>query len=86
MTVWVAASGDGGCLSVAVDAEESLGAGGCFDGVDCDADGAVHAVFEAYGHGEAGGHLAVGLGFGGARSDGGPGDEVGDVLGGDGVE
>jgi hypothetical protein len=49
-------------------------------------DGAVGAVLEAEGHREAGGHLPVGLGFGGAGADGTPADEVGDVLRRDGIE
>lgn len=56
------------------------------DGVEGDLDGAAGAVFEANGHGEAGGKFAVDLGLGGASADGAPGDEVCDVLGGDGVE
>lgn len=80
VAVGVAARDDGGRGAIEVDAEEGLGLGGGFDGVDGGGDGAIGAVFEAEGHGEAGGHLTVGLRFGGAGADGGPADEVGDVL------
>jgi len=86
VAVWVAGGGDGGGDALVGDAEEGLWFGGCADGVDGGDDITADGVFEADGHGEAGGHLAVGLAFAGAGPDGGPGDEVGDVLGGDGVE
>ena len=50
------------------------------DGVDGDADVAVGAVLEADRRRQAGRHLAVGLRFGGARADRGPGDQVAQVL------
>ncbi len=86
VAIGIAAGDDGGGGAVEVDAEEGLGLGGGLDGVDRGGDGAVGAVFETERHREAGGHLAVGLRFGGAGADGGPADEVGDVLWGDGVE
>lgn len=67
-------------LALIVDAEESLWLAGRFDCVDRDVEVAVGAVFEAERHGQAGGHLAVGLALGGSCADGGPADEVGDVL------
>lgn len=54
--------------------------------IDSDAYAPVGRVFESGGHGERGGELSVYLGLGGARADGAPGDEVGGVLGADGVE
>ena len=44
------------------------------------------SVLEADRHGKSAGHLAMGLAFGRARADRGPGDQVGDVLRHDGVE
>ena len=86
VTVGIAARDDGGGGTVEIDAEESLGGGGGLDGVDRGRDGAVGAVFETERHRETGGHLAVRLRFGGAGADGGPADQVGDVLRRDGVE
>ncbi len=86
VAVGVAGGGDGGGDALFGDAEEGLWFGGGADGVDGGDDIPADGVFEADGHGKAGGHLAVGLAFAGAGPDGGPGDEVGDVLGGDGVE
>src|SRR5690606_2278761 len=80
VAVGVAAGDDGGGLALDVDAEESLGLRGGLDGVDGDGESAVGAVFEAERHGQAGGHLPVGLRFGGAGADRRPADEVGDVL------
>lgn len=86
MAVGVAFGGDGVGLSGVVDAEKSLFLAGGLDGVDGDGEAAVGAVFKAEGHGESGGHLAVSLALGGAGANGGPANEVGDVLRGDGVE
>ncbi len=86
VAVGVALGGDGVGLSGVVDPEKGLFLAGGFDGVDGDGESAVGAVFEAEGHRETGGHLAVGLALGGAGANRGPADEVGNVLRGDGVE
>ena len=80
VAVGIAARDDGGGGAVEVDAEKRVRLRGGLDGVDRGGDGAVGAVLETERHREAGGHLAVGLRLGGARADGGPADEVGDVL------
>ena len=53
---------------------------GCLHGVHGDLQVAVGAVLEADREGEAAGHLAVGLGFGGAGADGAPADHVGHIF------
>lgn len=50
--------------------------GGRAHSVNSDGDTAVGTVFEANGEGTAAGELAVELGFGGARTDRSPRDEV----------
>ena len=82
----VAGGFDDGGDALFGDAEEAVWAGGGADGVDGDADAAAGAVFEADGHAEAAGEFAVDLAFDGASADGTPCDEIGDVLGADGVE
>ena len=69
-----------------VDAEETVRAGNRLQGVDRDGQAAVGAVLEADRRGQAAGHFAVGLRFGGARADGGPADQVLQVLRRDRVE
>lgn len=86
VAIGVALGCDGVGLSGVIDPEKSLFLAGSFDGVDGDGEAAVGAVFKAEGHGESRGHLTVGLAFGGAGSNGGPADEVGDVLRCNGVE
>ena len=86
MAIGIAARHDGGSDAVMTDAEKSLGLRRRTDGVDGGLQAAVGAVLEAERHRQAGGHLPVGLRFGGARSDRAPADEVGDVLRRDGVE
>ena len=71
--------GDGGAAGLG-DREEMVRLAGRFHRVERDADVAVGAVLEADRAGEAGGQLAVDLALGGARADGAPGDEVGEVL------
>ena len=77
--------GDGG-QALLGDTEEAVGVRSGSDGVDGDGQVAVGAVLVANGEGQAGGQLAVKLGLGGAGTDGTEGDQVGEVLGGDGVE
>ena len=86
VAIGIAAGDDGGGGAVEIDTEKSLGLGGGLDGVDGGGDGTVGAVLETERHRQTRGHLAVGLRFGGAGADGGPADEVGNVLRGDGVE
>ena len=52
-----------------------------FQGVDGDGEGPVRGVLDADGRSQSRGQLAVGLGLGGARADGGPGDEILEVAG-----
>jgi hypothetical protein len=80
VAVRVAAGDDGGGLAIQIDAEKSLGLGGGLDGIDCRREGAVGAILEAQGHGEAGGHLPMGLRFGRAGADRGPADQIRNVL------
>lgn len=56
------------------------------DSVNGDGEGAVGSVFEADGEGEAGGKLAMELGFGRAGTDGSQRDEIGEELRGYGVQ
>jgi hypothetical protein len=77
--------GNGGQTLLGDTEEVVLGRGGA-NGVDRDAQVAVGAVLEPHGEGKTGGKLSVQLGLGGARADGADRDEVGQELGGDGVE
>ncbi len=86
MAVVVAGGFDDGAKSLAGGSEEVMAALGGLDGVGGDLDAAAGAVFEPNGHGEAGCELAVVLAFGGACTDGPPGNDVGEVLRADGVE
>ena len=54
--------------------------------VDCDGHGAASAVLEPDGHAEPARHDPVCLTLGGSSSYGAPGDEVTQVLGGEGFE
>lgn len=72
--------------AIEIDSEESLGLSGGLNRVECGFEGAVGAVLETERHGQAGGHLTMGLRFRGARADGGPADKIGDVLGRDRIE
>lgn len=76
---------DGGIAGLG-DGQKMVGLAGGLDGVEGDLDIPPGAVFEPDGHAEAGGELAMDLALGGAGADGSPGDEVGVVLGGDGIE
>ena len=68
------------------DTEEAVGVCGGADGVNGDGQVTVGAVLVSDGEGQTGGQLAVELGLSGAGSDGAEGDQVGQVLGGDGVQ
>ncbi len=57
-------------LTLLVNAHKGVGGGGRLQGIDGSAQITVGAVLEADRHGEAGSHLPVGLGFGGAGADG----------------
>ena len=81
VTIGVAGGGNNRGLALAVDAEEMVGAGGGLHGIDRNGDAAVGAVLVTNRHRQPRGHLAVGLAFGGAGADGGPADQIGDVLG-----
>ena len=59
---------------------------GGLDRVDCGGEIAIGPVLEAQGHGQTGCHLPVGLALGGAGSDRRPANQVGDVLGRNGIE
>ena len=59
---------------------------GGLDCVDRSGEIAIGSVLEAQRHGQAGCHLPVGLALGGAGSDRGPTDQVGDILGRNGIE
>src|SRR6185369_4651973 len=80
VAVGVALGADDGDPALVGQAEEGVRLGGGEDGVDRDAEVAAGAVLEADRGRQAGGHFAVGLRFGGAGADGGPGDEVAVVL------
>lgn len=83
VAVGISGGGDGGGAAVHAHAEECLWLGCGFDRVDGGFEISESSVLKSEWHGEAAGHLAVGLGFGGARADGRPADEVCDVLRGD---
>ena len=82
----VAGGVDNGGDALFGDGEEVVVHGRGADGVDGDGDVAVGAVFEAHGDRETGSELTVHLGFGGSGTDCTPRDEIGDVLGRDGIE
>ena len=86
VAVRIAGGDEDGRLAVLGVAEEGVGVGGGEDGVDGDLHVAGGAVFEADRAGDAGDELAVDLALGGARADGSPADEAGDVLRRDHVE
>ena len=61
-------------------AEKALRGRCRFERVDGDLDIAVRAVLEADGRRETAGDFAMGLGLGRARADGGPGNEIAQIL------
>ena len=73
-------------LALLVDPHKGVRGGGRLQRINGSPQVAVGAVLEADRHGEAGGHLPVGLGFGGTGTDGRPGEELRQVLRADGVE
>ncbi|MCY1226278.1 hypothetical protein D9M72_385050 [compost metagenome] len=86
MTVGIALGGHDRHATFLVDTQEAVRAGNRLQGVDRHGQAAVGAVLEADGRGQTGGHFTVSLGFGGARADGRPADQVLQVLRGDRVE
>ena len=86
MAVGVAAGFHDGRLAFVVNAEEGLGGTGGDQGIHGGLRVAVGAVLETHRHREAGGHLPMGLAFGSAGANGGPGYEVGKVLRDDGIQ
>ena len=86
VAIGVARGGDDRRLALAIDTQEMVGPCCGFHGIDgCDRT-AIGAVLEANRHREARGHLPVGLALGGAGANGGPADQIGDVLGNHGIE
>ena len=69
VAVGITGGGDGGSDTLVGNSEEGLGTRGGLNGVDGGDDIARGCIFESYGHGKAGGHLAVRLAFAGAGSD-----------------
>ena len=81
VAIGVARGGHNGRLALAIDAEEMVGPCCGLHGIDgCDRT-AIGAVLEANRHREARGHFPVGLALGGAGANGGPADQISDVLG-----
>src|SRR5450830_361750 len=83
VAIGVALGGDDGHATFLVDTQETVRAGHRLQRVDRHGQAAVGAVLEAHGRGQTRRHFAVGLGFGGARADGRPTDQVLQVLRGD---
>ena len=81
VAIGIAGGRDNRRLAVAVDAEEMVGPGRGLHRIDCRDGTAIGAVLEADRHRQPRGHLPVGLALGGAGADGGPADQVCDVLG-----
>ena len=86
MAIGVAGGGYDRRHALLVDAQEMMGSGRRLHGMNGRAHAAVGAVFEADRHRQAGGHLPVGLAFGGAGADRRPADQIGDVLGHDRIQ
>lgn len=81
MTVPVTGCADDGGHALRVDTHEVVRMARRLHSVDGDRDGTVRAVLEADGEGGARGELTVELGLRRPRTDGTPGDQVGDELG-----
>ena len=86
MAVRISGGDEDGRLAVLGVAEKGVGVGGGENGVDGDLHVAGGAVLEADRAGDAGDQLAMNLALGGARADGSPTDQAGDVLRRDHVE
>lgn len=80
MAVRIAHGFDDGSLAVGIDADEMVRGTGGRHGIDGDLQTAFRPILESDRHGDPAGHFAMGLAFRGARADGRPTDEVGDVL------
>jgi len=80
MPVRITGCGNNGGPAVLVHAEERVRHAGGLDRINSSVNIPVGCVFEADGHGEAGGHLAVRLGFSSACADCSPSNEIGKVL------
>lgn len=66
--------------------EEAVRVSSGADGVNGDGETTVGSILETNGEGQTGGQLTVQLGLGGAGTDGTEGDQIGQVLWGDGVQ
>ena len=86
MAVGISHRLDDGGLSIGVDAEEVMGGPGGGHGIHSHMQAPFSAVLESDRHGDSAGHLSMRLAFRRSGSDGGPADEVGDVLGADRIE
>jgi len=86
MAVGVAAGPDYSSPSLGVHAQETVGASSGYRSVNGHLYIAICPVLEPHWHTKTAGHLAVSLAFGGAGADGSPTDQVGQILGDDGVE
>ena len=84
--VRVPASPDHAHMPVGIDTQEAVRSRCGDDGVDGDAEAAVSAVLETDRHRQPGGHFAVRLALRGARANGSPRHEIGDVLRDDRIE
>ena len=80
MAIGIAHGLDDGSLAVGIDADKMVRGSGGRHGIDGDLQTAFRPILESDRHGDPTGHFAMGLAFGGARTDGCPADEVGDVL------
>jgi len=80
MAIGIAHGLDDGSLAVSIDADKIVRGAGGRHGIDGDLQTAFRSVLESDRHGDPAGHFAMGLAFRGARTDGRPTDEVGDVL------
>ena len=73
-------------LALPINAKKMMGPGGRLHGIDGDAGAAIRAVFVADRHRQARRHLTVRLAFRGPGADGGPTDQISDVLGHHGIQ
>ena len=80
MAVVIAGGPDHRGDSFLIHAQKMMRVSGRQHGVDDDLQGTVGAVLEAHGHGKTAGHFAMGLALGGSCADGGPADQVCQIL------